>query len=133
MRNSLKLSSSMGVAVAIATLSTLANPVSTASASTPDSESVQAWSCSNGSLCVYSKANGRGKKCQWNVKDPNWAGGNIRCSFSIPRSVWNRKSSSSVKLYGVTNYRSKIFTVAPDDRTNVNGGSGRFAIRSHKW
>ncbi|WP_420895494.1 peptidase inhibitor family I36 protein [Streptomyces anulatus] len=132
MRISVKFGSSLGIAVAIATLSALASPVLTASASTPDSESVRAWSCSNGSVCVYSRSNGRGTKCQWNVKDPNWAGGNIQCSFSVPRSVWNRKSSS-VKLYGRTNYRTKIFTIAADDRTNVNGGSGRFAIRSHKW
>ncbi|UQA94815.1 hypothetical protein [Streptomyces halobius] len=90
-------------------------------------------SCPSGDVCFWNKS---WQRCNWNVADPNWSGGNIRCSWAKTRNVhyvWNRGTSSrytGVVYYLKTNYRNRVGCT----RQGKSGYlQGTYKVDSHKW
>lgn len=124
-----KASKGLTAAMAAVTVMTLAVPATAATRT-----SAKSWSCNYGDVCVYSKANGRGRKCEWSVGDPDWRRGSVRCSFQLPRSIWVSSGMrvKGVRFYGAANYKQPLYLIKSGEGKNVNSDGGGFTVRSHR-
>jgi hypothetical protein len=107
-------------------------------AAPPAPASAADWvgSCTPGNVCFYSGPNGTGSKCSWSDKDPDWANGNVQCSWALttnPRSVWNNGQSTAFQ--GVVYYRARDFKDRAGCTRRWNRGNlvGDYRILSHEW
>jgi peptidase inhibitor family I36 len=95
--------------------------------------------CPSGNVCFWTGDNGTGSRCTWSVDDPDWQGGNIRCSWAATRtaqSVYNHGTSGrSVSYYTGANYSgSRAGCTAAGGQGNFQGNQGNgYFLRSHKW
>jgi hypothetical protein len=87
--------------------------------------------CPAGEICFYTKTGLRGHMCKWGRDDPDWAGGNIRCSWATTKnvcSVWNR-SRGNVEYFTAPNFSSRI-------GSTDSGAFGKlqcsYKLRSHR-
>ncbi|WP_405554917.1 peptidase inhibitor family I36 protein [Streptomyces sp. NBC_01171] len=101
----------------------------------PSAAQLAAVDCAQGDVCFWSDFNFTGSKCAWDVADPDWQGGAVKCSWAATtnvRSVFNAGtgSSSGVAFYSGTNYSGRIGCTR-----NQQGGNlaGTYKVRSHKW
>jgi hypothetical protein len=118
-------------AVATAGLATLLSPAA-ARADT----GAAAWqgSCAKGDFCVWNGKNGTGIKCAWDGNDPDWYGGDVRCSpkFFVG-SYWNNGytgSYSKVRVYTSADYKHYWGTIPAGKRDSFWEGQ---PWRSHRW
>ncbi|MFF0203387.1 peptidase inhibitor family I36 protein [Streptomyces sp. NPDC005017] len=118
--------------VSAAAATALALPTSSASAAPVKPAAVD---CPSGHVCFWTGANFTGSKCQWNEADPDWQGGNVRCSWAATtnvKSVWNAGTSSAtgVAYYLGANYSNRIGCTRQQHGGNL---AGTYKVRSHKW
>lgn len=98
---------------------------------------VLAWECPSGDFCVWENTGGTGRRCNWNVADPDWQGGTIRCSWSGSTKVesaldnGNDSSFASVAVYLQANYGSRWGCF--DRGVTYNVTAGGVLLRSHRW
>ncbi|MFB6437522.1 peptidase inhibitor family I36 protein [Streptomyces sp. NPDC056411] len=127
-----KTSTGLAIAISAVTAMTLATPATAAAAT-----SIAApWSCHQGNLCVYSKPAGEGKKCEWSIDDPDWLKGSVKCSFKLPRSIFNdsiSKRFKGVRFYNAANYKQPLYLIKQGEGKSVNSHGGGFTVRSHRW
>jgi hypothetical protein len=94
------------------------------------------WECSAGNVCFWNGFNGTGSRCMWDIADPDWASGSIRCSWALTsnvKSVWNRGTDSrftGVVYYRYTNYNDRIGCTRQGQGGNL---AGTYKLRSHQW
>jgi len=99
--------------------------------------SALALSCPGGSLCVWPVADGSSSRCRWSSADPDWQGGDVRCSWSGSRAVqasYNNGTSSTyagVCMYPAANYGGN--TAYYLNQGQAASGFPGVKIRSHKW
>lgn len=91
--------------------------------------------CPSGYVCFWTGANFTGSKCQWDVADPDWQGGSIRCSWSAThnvKSVFNAGTSSAtgVAYYSGANYQNRKGCTRQQHGGNL---AGTYKLRSHRW
>ena len=99
--------------------------------------SAQALSCGSGNMCAWPVGDGSSSRCSWGVADPDWQGGDIRCSWSgsrAVRAVENAGASTAyarVCLYPGANYTGSVayYVVRGAEAPNFPN----VLIRSHKW
>jgi hypothetical protein len=130
----------VAIAAAAATAAVLAAPGSAqASQSAPVVSKADlaraAVSCPSGYVCFWTGSNFTGSKCQWDVADPDWQGGSIRCSWSATsnvKSVFNAGTSSAtgVAYYGGANYVDRKGCTRQQHGGNL---AGTYKVRSHRW
>lgn len=90
-------------------------------------------SCPRGDVCFW---NTSGQRCNWNVADPNWSGGNIRCSWAKTKNVryiYNNGRSSAftgVAYYKSTNYRNRVGCTRQGKQGYLRG---TYKVASHRW
>jgi hypothetical protein len=119
------------LAVSAAAAATLAVPTSASAAPAAPA----AVDCATGHICFWTGANFTGSKCAWDVADPDWQGGAVRCSWSATtnvKSVWNAGtgSYSGVAYYTGANYTSRIGCTRQQHGGNL---AGTYKVRSHQW
>lgn len=119
------------LAVSAAAATALAVPTSASAAQAAPT----AVDCASGHICFWTGANFTGQKCAWNVADPDWQGGAVRCSWAGTtnvKSVWNAGTSSStgVAYYRGANYDDRIGCTRQQHGGNL---AGTYKVRSHKW
>ncbi|MFD4643953.1 hypothetical protein ACFWN2_42055 [Lentzea sp. NPDC058436] len=114
----------------------LSVPAEVAAPPQPD-VSAQALSCGSGNMCAWPVGDGSSSRCSWGVADPDWQGGDVRCSWSgtsAVRAVENAGVSTSytrVCLYPGANYSGSVaYWVA---RGAEAPNFPNVLIRSHKW
>jgi hypothetical protein len=95
------------------------------------------WECPSGHICFWNARDGQGERCAWDVADPDWASGSVRCSWALTtnvQSVYNNGTSSDGST-GVTYYRQGNFSGRIGCTRNGQRGNlaGTYKIRSHKW
>lgn len=124
-----KVSKVLTAVISAVTVMTLAVPATAATRT-----SARPWSCHYGDVCVYSKPDGRGRKCEWSVSDPDWRRGSVRCSFALPRSIWVSSGMrvDGVRFYGAANYKQPLYLIKSGEGKNVNSHGGGFTVRSHR-
>ncbi|WP_234325728.1 peptidase inhibitor family I36 protein [Streptomyces sp. NRRL S-146] len=91
--------------------------------------------CASGHICFWTGANFTGSKCAWDVADPDWQSGAVRCSWAATtnvKSVWNAGTSSST---GVAYYRGANYSDRVGCTRQQHGGNlaGTYKVRSHRW
>ncbi|MCX2954185.1 peptidase inhibitor family I36 protein [Lentzea sp. NEAU-D7] len=99
--------------------------------------SAQALSCGSGNMCAWPVADGSSSRCSWGSADPDWQGGDVRCSWSgsrAVRAVENAGVSTSytrVCLYPGANYSGSVayYVLRGAEAPNFPN----VLIRSHKW
>lgn len=87
--------------------------------------------CPAGDLCFYTGLNGTGKMCHWGVIDPDWASGQIVCSWALTNnvcSIFNRWTGT-VDYYTSPNYVNHIGSTARDVAGNL---ACSYKLRSHR-
>ncbi|WP_240797777.1 peptidase inhibitor family I36 protein [Streptomyces sp. F001] len=129
----------MAVGTAVAAATALAAPSAHAGTNTPtvsrDDLARAAVSCPSGYVCFWTGSNFTGSKCQWDVADPDWQGGSIRCSWSAThnvKSVFNAGTSSAT---GVAYYSGANYVNRKGCTRQQHGGNlaGTYKLRSHRW
>jgi hypothetical protein len=93
-----------------------------------------AFSCPSGNVCFYTGRDGTGSRCAWSVADPDWWGGDIRCSWSAeraPLSIYNHGTSSSYN--GVVYYNPNGVRMGCTRQGVAGNLSGDYKVRSHHW
>jgi hypothetical protein len=98
-------------------------------------QALAAWDCNLGNVCFWDGFGGTGARCMWDVADPDWTGGSIRCSWAADRevkSVYNRGTSSAtgVVFYRQTGYYDRIGCTRQGQKGDL---AGTYQVRSHKW
>ncbi|MEW2614359.1 peptidase inhibitor family I36 protein [Streptomyces sp. NPDC047880] len=93
------------------------------------------WSAPPRHVCFWTGANFTGSKCSWDVADPDWQSGAVRCSWAATtnvKSVWNAGTSSSS---GVAYYRGADYSDRVGCTRQQHGGNlaGTYKVRSHRW
>lgn len=87
--------------------------------------------CPSWDVCFYTGINGSGSMCHWDVADPDWTTGNVKCSWaktSLVRSMVN-KTASTVTYYPCANGGgSPLSTTKPAGWSNLPVPSH---LRSH--
>lgn len=133
-----------GIAVALLSVSVLAAGGAGATESKPAiavevGNSVNAWECNAGDLCVWEDTNGEGRRCTWTNADSDWTLDPVVCSWAATtpvESYWNRGQSTSftgVELYRQSGwYWQSKFHCAPQG-TQWNVTNGGVLLRSHRW
>ncbi|WP_330273140.1 peptidase inhibitor family I36 protein [Lentzea sp. NBC_00516] len=99
--------------------------------------SAQALSCGSGNMCAWPVGDGSSSRCSWGTADPDWRGGDVRCSWSGSRqvrAVENAGASTAyarVCLYPGANYTGSVayYVVRGAEAPNFPNA----LIRSHKW
>ncbi|MEV5463624.1 peptidase inhibitor family I36 protein, partial [Streptomyces cellulosae] len=66
------------LAVSAAAATALAVPTSASAAPAAPA----AVDCASGHICFWTGANFTGSKCAWDVADPDWQSGAVRCSWA---------------------------------------------------
>lgn len=98
---------------------------------------VLAWECPSGDFCVWENPHGMGRRCNWDVADPDWQGGAIRCSWSATLKVesaldnGNDPRFAAVAVYQQANYMSTFGCF--DRGTPYEVTNDGVLLRSHKW
>jgi hypothetical protein len=96
------------------------------------------WGCDSGYICFWTGPDGTGSRCAWDIADPDWADGGIRCSWALTtnvKSVFNKGTSGDGST-GVAYWTTKEFAGnrIGCTRNGQNGNlAGTYKIRSHKW
>jgi hypothetical protein len=110
-----------------------------ATALTRDAETgaaLAAWDCDLGDVCFYTGFGGTGSRCAWDVADPDWTSGSIRCSWATTtpvKSVYNRGTDSrftGVVFYRNTGYNNRIGCTRQGQKGDL---AGTYQVRSHQW
>ncbi|MDQ0932104.1 peptidase inhibitor family I36 protein [Streptomyces turgidiscabies] len=119
------------LAVSAAAATALAVPTSASAAPA----TAAAVDCASGDVCFWTGANFTGRKCSWNAADPDWLGGDTRCSWAATtnvKSVWNAGTSSStgVAYYLDADYNDRVGCTRQQHGGNL---AGTYKVRSHKW
>ncbi|MEU2749347.1 peptidase inhibitor family I36 protein [Streptomyces collinus] len=119
------------LAVTAAAVTTLAVPSSASAAPAAPA----AVDCASGHICFWTGANFTGSKCAWDVADPDWQSGAVRCSWAATtnvKSVWNAgtSSSSGVAYYRGANYSDRVGCTRQQHGGNL---AGTYKVRSHRW
>ncbi len=126
------------IAAPTAQADTGATPIGT-SAVAWDAETgaaLAAWDCTIGNVCFWNGFGGTGGRCMWDVADPDWTAGSIRCSWATTnevKSVYNRGTSSSfkgVRFYRNTGYNNSIGCTKQGQKGDL---AGTYQVRSHQW
>ncbi|WP_089154304.1 peptidase inhibitor family I36 protein [Micromonospora sp. NBS 11-29] len=113
-----------------------ATVLSVLGATAPASADNWVGSCDPGNVCFYTGWNGTGSKCSWSDADPDWANGNIQCSWALTSnvlSVWNNGQSTAyqgVVYYYSNNYNDRAGCTRRWNRGNLQG---TYKLRSHQW
>ncbi|MCG8927220.1 peptidase inhibitor family I36 protein [Lentzea sp. CC55] len=71
----------------------------------------------------------------WDVADPDWTSGSVKCSWAADRevkSVYNRGTSSAkgVVFYRNTGYNNRIGCTRQGQKGDL---AGTYQVRSHQW
>lgn len=96
-----------------------------------------AWECPRGSFCVWEDTNGNGRRCNWDVADPDWWGGSVVCSWADDtpvESAWNNGVNlnfRSVEVFRGSNYGSRFACLTRGTQYNITAGG--VILRSHRW
>ncbi|CAM5626018.1 peptidase inhibitor family I36 protein [Streptomyces purpurascens] len=119
------------LAVSAAAITTLAVPSSASAAPAAPA----AVDCATGHICFWTGANFTGSKCAWDVADPDWQGGAVRCSWAATtnvKSVWNAGTGdySGVAYYRGANYSNRVGCTRQQHGGNL---AGTYKVRSHQW
>ena len=120
------------VAMSVAAVTSLALPASAAQAAPASAAAVD---CASGHICFWTGANFTGSKCSWDVADPDWQGGAVRCSWAATtnvKSVWNAGTGdfSGVAYYRGANYSDRVGCTRQQHGGNL---AGTYKVRSHQW
>ena len=99
-------------------------------------QAAAAWSCPAEHVCFWNGFNGTGGRCFWDIRDPDWTGGSIVCSWATTqnvRSIWNR--GTDTRLTGVAYYLNKNYVNRVGcTRRGVRGNlRGTYKVLSHQW
>jgi hypothetical protein len=143
----LTLSVAFGLGAGIATASTAG---STAGAAAPAAESAVpapveargaasplAWECPSGDFCVWENTGGTGRRCNWDVADPNWSSGAIVCSWADDTRVESALDNGnvarflSVEVFRNANYGSRFACLRRGVTYNITAGG--IILQSHRW
>ncbi len=116
-----------------------AEPVAQSTAAAWDDQTgvaLAAWDCTPGHVCFWNEFGGTGGRCMWEVADPDWTAGSIKCSWATSRnvkSVYNAGTSSSltgVVFYKNTGYNTRIGCTRQGKKGDL---AGTYQVRSHQW
>ncbi|MET8763785.1 peptidase inhibitor family I36 protein [Lentzea sp. NPDC004782] len=131
--------------VGVAAPSAQAAPVAPAAAAvgavgaaydTETGQALAAWDCNTGNVCFWNGFGGTGGRCMWDVADPDWTSGTVKCSWATTKevkSVYNRGTSSSltgVVFYRNTGYNDRIGCTRQGQKGDL---AGTYQVRSHQW
>jgi hypothetical protein len=97
-----------------------------------------AWACPINHVCFWNQPNGRGRRCIWDVADPDWLNGSIQCSWAREnvKSVFNNSGPEGGHDWtGVVYYRQDRFRNRVGCTRNFQKGNlaGTYTVRSHEW
>ncbi|MCC3655337.1 MULTISPECIES: peptidase inhibitor family I36 protein [Streptomyces] len=106
-----------------------------ASSATAAPAAPAAVDCATGDVCFWTGYDFTGKKCAWDIADPDWQNGAVKCSWAATtnvKSVWNAGTGS---YSGVAYYKGANYTDRVGCTRNQHGGNlaGTYKVRSHKW
>ncbi|MGW0827267.1 peptidase inhibitor family I36 protein [Streptomyces sp. NPDC002845] len=94
-----------------------------------------AVNCPSRYVCFWTGPNFTGSKCQWDVADPDWRGGSIRCSWSATRNVKSVFNAGTSSATGVACYSGANYVNRKGCTRQQHGGNlaGTYKLRSHRW
>jgi hypothetical protein len=100
---------------------------------------LEAWECDLGNVCFWNGPHGTGSRCMWDVSDPDWLDGAIRCSWAGTdnvRSAFNNSGPEPGHPWtGVVYYREPNFhnRVGCERNFHQSDLAGTYKVRSHEW
>lgn len=94
-----------------------------------------AHDCGSGNVCFWTEYNFTGQRCSWSEADPDWLGGNVRCSWAATKNVKSAFNAGTSNATGVayylgTDYRDRIGCERRQHGSNL---AGTYKVRSHRW
>ena len=99
----------------------------------------QAYSCAAGDFCVWDQLGGVGNRCAWDVADPDWRAGAIRCSWSGVRKVLSAKDNGNdsrflaVAVFHGADYNPNTRFACLQRGVPYDITEGGVFLRSHRW
>jgi hypothetical protein len=99
--------------------------------------SPQAWECPSGDFCVWENTGGTGRRCNWDVADPDWWAGSVVCSWADDTPVESALDNGNVsrflavRVYRSANEQNSFACLRRGVLYNITAGGVR--LRSHEW